>query len=303
LLIADPGQHIIWSLDLANRKLTTLVGNGSVGNLDAQGSKSSFNHPTGIVVTQNNIVYVSDTYNHRIRTFSLDDPLVMVSNYVGTGQRGFADDRGFPYMLCEPMGLALSRGIGINTNTLYIADHCNHLIRHVGTRGIINKYAGGDAGQQGYQDGLSARFNHPSALIFDALNNIYIADTDNHRIRRIDTSRRVSTISGDGQPGTRDGMYFEGNISNPQLNKPSDIAIDKYNQLFIVDTQNHRIRKINLQNNTTTTIAGSNRGFLDGSCNKALFSYPGGIAIDSEGHIYIGDTENQSIRIIVDKSN
>ncbi len=146
---------------------------------------------------------------------------------------------------------------------------------------------------QGFADGTStvAQFNRPSGIAIDSKNNVYVADYDNHKIRKITSNGVVTTLAGSTQ-GFADGT---GNLA--QFNYPSGVAIDSEDNVYVVDSGNHKIRKIT-PNGVVSTIAGSTGGFTDGEASTAQFFYPYGLAIDSKNNIYVADASNHKIRKI-----
>ena len=158
------------------------------------------------------------------------------------------------------------------------------------------------AGQPGISSstngaGSAARFRAPGDVATDNFNtgNIYVADTDNHTIRKITLSGTVTTLAGlAGTSGSSDGLG-----SAARFNNPSGLAVDVVGNIFVADTDNHTIRMITPAGNVVTLagLAGSN-GSADGSASSARFNHPSGIAVDSQGNIYVADTGNDTIRKI-----
>ncbi len=183
---------------------------------------------------------------------------------------------------------------------LYLAETASHVIRKVDTTGTITIIAG--TGTQGFSGdsgpATAAQLDSPQGLAIDTANNLYISDTHNHRIRRLNlTTGIITTIAGSSAPG------FDGD-NNPavtaHLNLPTAIAIDSANNLYIADTQNHRIRRLNLTTGIITTIAGNGtQGFSgdSGSAANASIDSPTGLAVDSTS-LYLADTHNHRIRKI-----
>lgn len=190
-------------------------------------------------------------------------------------------------------------GIAIDTNgTLYIADTDNHVIRKL--QGEAFSIIGGSVGNSGITDGIGAdaRFSSPSGITVDADGNVYIADTGNHRIRRMDTAGNVTTYAGTGAVEHADGP-------NATFNAPQGIVVDKDGNLYVADTGNHIIRRIDTARNTVTLVGKPTySGYNNASGQEARFSFPKGIAINAEGMIFIADTGNNTIRKFnpVDKS-
>lgn len=180
---------------------------------------------------------------------------------------------------------------------LYIADLNNHVIRKVDLAGIVTTVAG--TGEQGFAgDGgpaTGAQLDSPAGVAVDAAGNIYIADTHNQRLRRV-SNGTITTIAGTGVPGfSGDG----GAAASAQLSTPSALALDAGGNIYIADTDNHRIRRIS--GATITTVAGNGeQGFSGdgGAATAAGIDSPNGVAIDASGRIYIGDTHNQRVRVV-----
>jgi sugar lactone lactonase YvrE len=156
----------------------------------------------------------------------------------------------------------------------------------------------GDSGFGGdFGDALSAQLNAPSAVAVDVLRNLYIADTRNNRIRRVDTDRRISTIAGTGSPGfSGDG----GPAVAAQLNQPLGVAVDVQGNLYIADTLNQRIRKVDLFGRISTIAGTGSNGFSGdgGPAVQAQLSRVVGLAVDFFGNVYAADVDNNRIRKI-----
>jgi gliding motility-associated-like protein len=220
----------------------------------------------------------------------------IINTIAGTGTVGYSGDGGpaISAAIHWPRGLAID-----GSGNIYIADSYNHRIRKIMVAtGIINSIAG--TGTQGYSgDGgpaISAQFNYPYGIALDGFGNIFVADESNNRIRKINTSGIITTVAGTGIPGfSGDG----GLATSATLNSPFSVAVDLAGNIYIVDSANSRIRKIN-SGGIITTIAGTGSGFSGdgGPANLAKLNYPTGIALDLAGNIYIADLENNRIRMI-----
>lgn len=157
----------------------------------------------------------------------------------------------------------------------------------------VDTFAGD--GFDGFADGVgpAARFNLPWGVACDELGNLYVADSANHRIRKITPDGTVSTLAGDGVSGYLDGEALEARFSYPR-----DLAIDRNGALYVADNGNNRIRKISAQGMVTTLSGDGVRGFYDGPRVYARYSLPNGIVVDAAGHCYVTDTTNYRIRKI-----
>jgi len=204
--------------------------------------------------------------------------------------------------------------VALPDGRLLVSDSSNHMLR-VLTVDKVSAYSGLNLGEDeetmplgGYNDaGLAkAAFDTPSGLAIDAQGNIYVADSNNHAIRKISKDGAVSTLAGNGRLGLSDGV---GVIAT--FYKPSDIAVDSKGNVYVADTLNHVIRKITSDGTVTTVTAPSTRiveyfpgvvetagDFLDGAIASAKFNEPSGLAIDDKGNLYVSDRGNQRIRYI-----
>ena len=157
----------------------------------------------------------------------------------------------------------------------------NHSIRKITTSGVVSTLAGST---YGYTDGTgtSAQFNSPIGVAVDGAGNVYVADENNHRIRKITTSGVVSTLA-----GSTSG-YTDGTGTSAQFNYPNGVAVDGAGNVYVADLVNHRIRKITASG-VVSTLAGSASGYTDGTGTSAQFSYPTGVAVDGAGNVYVAD--------------
>ncbi len=190
--------------------------------------------------------------------------------------------------------------------TIYISDTLNHRIRKVDTKGIISTIAGnGTEGFSGDGDAAThASLHSPGGIYVDKSGNLYIADTFNHRIRKVDTKGTISTIAGNGTEGfSGDG----GPATLASLLKPWDVTVDQEGNIYIADTFNHRIRRVDVQLGVITTVAGSGptgegKGDYSGDggpATRARLWRPRGICVDQSGkNLYIADTLNYRIRLV-----
>ena len=218
-----------------------------------------------------------------------------VSTYAGS-TLGYVDGDTAVAKFGGPFGLCID-----DADNLYIADADNNCIRKITSAGIVSTYAG--TGVAGYADGVatSAQFKAPSDLCIDNAGNVYVSDFENQRIRKIDITGNVTTIAGNGNIG-----FVDGNNADAEFDYPRGIVMDSEGNLFISDSWNHRIRKINLADSIVSTFAGGgiNTGvssigdLVDDSDTSARFYTPSGLAIDGEDNIYVADAYNHRIRMI-----
>ena len=263
--------------------VTTLAGS-TIGFVDGTGSSAQFNYPFGVAVDSSGTVYVGDYGNHRIRKIT---PAGVVTTLAGSGTPGFADGTGSSAQFNYPRGVAVD-----SSGTVYVADSSNHRIRKITSAGVVTTLAGSTAGFAD-ETGSIAQFNGPFSVAVDSSGTVYVADTNNNRIRKITSAGVVTTLAGSGTQGFADGTG-----SAAQFYNPYGVAVDSSGTVYVGDIYNQRIRKIT-STGVVTTLAGSGTaGFADGTGSSAQFSYPYGVAVDSSGTVYVGDDGNSRIRRI-----
>jgi len=300
LYFADTSNHRVRRVDAASGIITTVAGNGSQGFSGDGGPATAarLRFPRGVAVAANGDVYIADTGNHRIRLVSATD--ARISTLAGDGAAADAGDGSLATAasLNEPRGVALDA-----SDRLTIADTGNHRIRRVSAAGIIATIAGtGDSGFSG--DGgpaTSARLGFPGGIAYDVAGDLFIADTGNDRIRKVDISLgEIRTVAGNGSSGfSGDGA----GATNAKLKKPEAVALDAARHLYIADSENHRIRRVEHGTGTITTIAGTGVGIYDGdgvAAVSASLRSPSGIVVGATGDVFIGDSGNHRIRRVED---
>jgi len=264
--------------------VTTLAGTpGSAGWTDGPGTLARFYDLAGIAVGPGDIVYVADSGNQRIRRVATDGTVTTVA---GNGLAGFNDGPGDSAQFNYPQGVAVDA-----TGVVYVADTNNHRIRRVATDGTVSTIAGDGTAGLVNGTGTGARFNAPRGIAVNSSGSIYVADTGNSAVRVISPAGVVSTAAGDGTVGSNDSP-------NAHFNGLAGVAVDGASvYVYLADTGNHQIRRLD-SSNTVFTIAGADRGFVDGGAGAARFANPAGIAVDGAGHIVVADTTNSLVREI-----
>ena len=256
--------------------VTTLAGKtpALAGSADGIGGAARFDNPYGITLDGNGTVFVADTYNFIIRKITSG---AAVTTLAGSPQRyGLIDGVGAAARFWDPYGIAVDKA-----GNVYVADSSNNAIRKVTPSGEVTSYF------------ANPPFSLPSGVAVDAVGNIYVADQGNHMIRRIMPAGSETTLAGSvGKVGSSDGL---GSVA--RFNAPAALALDSSGNVFVADSQNCTIRKIT-PSGFVTTLAGlaMTNGSANGSGSVARFDNPTGIFVDAAGSIYVGDTDNNTIR-------
>ena len=292
LYIADAGNHRVRKVGL-DGKIRTLAGNGIANSAGNGGPATSavLDQPVGLAVDAAGTVYVADQQEHRVRQVS---PSGTIQTRVGTGEAGFSGDDGAAgaALLRTPTGLAVD-----SSGNLYVADSGNHCVRRVTRNGIITTVAGngtpGFAGDGGPAGAASLFF--PTGVAEDGTGNLYIADTGNHRVRKVSASGTISTVAGDGIPTfAGDG----GQAVAASLLAPTGVALDSAGNLYLAEPAGQRLRKVDRTGTITTFAGNGTRGLAGdgGPAVQASFNMPFGVAADSAGNVYIADQLNSRVR-------
>jgi uncharacterized protein (TIGR03437 family) len=261
--------------------ITTVAGDGNFGyNGDGMTPASAWlNGPNGLTVDSAGNIFIADTGNGRIRKVAGGS----IATVAGNGSFGYNGDNiaATSAELTSPSGVAVD-----SAGTLYIADLGNHRVRKV-SAGIITTVAG--TGTSGYNGdnipAVSAELDAPWGVALDASGNLYIADTDNNRIRKV-AGGLITTVAGDA------GFAYAGDnvaATSTSLYAPFGVALDASGNLYIADTVNYRLRKVS--GGTITTLAGGGTPVgQNGPAINAQLESPLGIAVDPSGNLYIADT-------------
>ena len=292
LYIADSQNHRIRKVTTSGI-ISTVAGTGTAGYSGdgVAATTANLNNPVGVTVDGTGNLYIADALNHRVRKVATSG---IITTVAGNGTAGFSGDgaAATTATLNTPAGVTVD-----GTGNFYVSDQNNHRIRMVSTTGIITTVAGtGTAGYSG--DGVAANtasLNSPAGLTVDGSGNLYIADQNNHRIRKVSAGGTIATVAGDGI-----GIYNGdgGAATTTSLYSPSGVMIDGMGNLYIADALNHRVRKV-ATSGIITTVAGNgtvNYGGDGGPATTASLYNPVGVAFDGTGNFYIADQQNHRIR-------
>ncbi|NBC64870.1 MAG: hypothetical protein GVY07_04280 [Bacteroidetes bacterium] len=236
LYIADSSNHAI-RIVTQNGRVETYSGVGLSGDQDGPREQARFTSPADLAISSNLTIYIADGLNYKIRKISNDG---IVSTVSGTGVQGFNDGTPERAQFALPVSIALGPG----EEYLYVADFFGHRIRKVEiSTGNVSTVAGN--GQAGFADGdvLEARLNRPAGIDVGKDGTIYFSDSANHAIRMI-RDNTVSTLAGNGELGSADGVG-----ADAQFNKPYHLVLSKAETfLYISDWENHLVRRLRLRN-------------------------------------------------------
>jgi uncharacterized protein (TIGR03437 family) len=275
--------------------ISTVAGNGvNAGTGDGgPATAASLSDVSGVAVDPAGNLYIADDSNRRIRKVS---PSGIITTIAGVGVQGFSGDGGpaTAAMLGRAEALALD-----SAGNLYFADSVNQRIRKIDVNGVITSIAG--TGVDGYTgDGgpaTAAQLGFPIGVAVDSGGNVYIADGDNNRVRKVTPAGIISTVAGNG-----DGAFAGdgGPAIDASINIPSDVAVDAAGNLYIADAGNNRIRRVDTSGNITTVAGTDDNGYSGdgGAATQAMLNYPWGLGVDPSGEVYIGDRVNSRVRTL-----
>jgi ribosomal protein L7/L12/sugar lactone lactonase YvrE len=315
-------------LQLRHVNVRTIAGSGKKGYADGVGTAAQFNSPKGIAIDRRGVIYIADDGNRRIRTIGPDGA---VATLVGNG-RIFGSSRDGPL---DVAGLLSPEAVDFDTQgILYVAevgrvrrihpngvvdtiDHEFDAIRGLAVtadgsvyisqancllvlqpQGKVHRIGqGGD--RPGYKDGPpdKAQFSFPCGLATDAGGNVYVADAGNHRVRKITPNGEVTTVAGDTNWLGRGG-YEDGTAGQARFMSPRGICLDSAGRVFVADTDNHRIRRIDPDGMVVTVAGSGERGDSDGPVLTAQFNKPRDLALGADGTLYVVDSDNHCVRAI-----
>jgi sugar lactone lactonase YvrE len=292
LFIADKGNNQIRKVTPAG-VVSTVSGTLLAGSANATkiGDAASYNGPTGVVVDALGNIFVADFGNHTIRKIATTGAVTLFAGVSGSSGNNnaiipaTATTKAINPRFNNPAGLAIDA-----TGNLYVADYSNNLIRRISAiDGSISTIAGKSVGNV---DGVgtAASLNGPRAIAIDAAGSLYVADANNHSIRKIDLTGAVTTIAGNGKAGNNDGTGKAASFSHP-----SGITIDNAGNLFVADAGNNLVRKITPAG-VVTSVAGSGYYSL-----VTPFNGPSAVAADNAGNVYIANTLGNLIQAVAVK--
>lgn len=308
-LSADGTVYIVdWNNHRVRRivddKVETVVGTGELGPAnDGVALEQQLNHPTNVTFDAEGGMIIAGWHNSKVKRLDLATGLL--ENLAGTGARSFGGDGGpgSEAILDLPSSVVVDA-----VGNIMISDQANYRIRLLEPNGTINTICGdGTPGYSGDEGpAMEAQLNAPKGqaaapaarIDLDSNDRIVIADTSNHAIRLVDNDGTIRTIAGTGTAGySGDG----GLATEAQFNAPSDVAVAPDGSIYVADTMNHAIRKIDTEGIITTFAGTGQRGFSGdgGPPEEAQLDRPYGVFAAANGDVYIADTHNQRIRQVI----
>jgi len=270
---------------VTNYTVTTLAGNGSQAFANGTGTNATISEATGVAVDGSGNLYVAHpNYIRKITSNGL------VTTVAGNGFNGFANGVGTNATFRSPYGVAVD-----GSGNVYVADTGNHVIRKIDASGNVTTFAG--VGIEGFSNGTrtNALFRNPQGVAVDGTGNVYVADMGNHVIRKIDANGNVTTHAGRayfyGSTKNGEGIsgFWNGNGTNALFQTPRGVAVDGSGNVYIADTGNNAIRKIDTSGNVTT---------LEGYGPNGNGIGPYGVAVDGFGNVYVAGGHVNAIRKI-----
>ncbi|MEX2416323.1 MAG: stalk domain-containing protein, partial [Paenibacillaceae bacterium] len=300
--------------------VSTVSGNGEFGSTNGATADALYRAPQGIALATDGSIFVADTQSHLIRQVKEDQVttfagLTLDLDELGLPEGGISDGKKEQSVFQDPKGMVVdARG------NLFIADNSNNAIRKIDSAGNVTTIAGNPEGLQGFADGKGqlALFNQPSDVVVASNGTLYVTDTLNHAIRSITAQGVVATLNAESIRSVEifDGVvelagdFKDGKLSEALFNEPTGLALDAKGNLYVSDTGNQLIRYIDLAAGTVSTVAGGTEAvltetslyaeadFINGVAAEAKFNFPKGLALSSEGGLYIADSQNNAIRYL-----
>ncbi len=295
-LLCSIAAALAWGQTAPVFTISTIAGNGTAGFSGDGGAatQAQLYLPSAAVFVGGSL-YIADQVNDRLRIVSGGN----MNTLAGTGTAGYSGDGKAATLaeLFDPVGLVVD-----SSGNVYFSDTRNQVVRKITTAGVISTYAGNNAEGAGFSgdtgSSMNAQLNNPSGLALDKAGNLYIADAANNKIRIATPGNVINTFAGNF---FGDFLGDGGPALQAELNNPEGVAVDAAGNVYIADTANNRIRLVTLDGNIHTVAGNGTAGFAGdkGQATNAELNHPEGVAADAAGNIYIADTFNQRIRMVL----
>lgn len=277
-------ESTISSFETKKDQAVSTVAGSTAGFNNGTSTNAKFNRPVGIARDTNGNLFIADNNNHIIRKITPNGVVTTLAGSVGNS--GSADGTGTSAKFNSPTDIVIDA-----LGNLFVSDFQNHKIRKITPNGVVTTFAGSGAAGNTNGQGTAAQFNRPYGLALDG-STLYVAETGNHKIRRVTAGGTVSNYAGSIQGN------LNGTLTSARFNSPTSLAIHN-NILYVVESFGNRIRKI--ENNQVTNFVGSSDGApgnVDGTGTDARFKAPEGITVDANGNLFITERGNHQIRKI-----
>jgi sugar lactone lactonase YvrE len=265
--------------------VSTFAGSGTSGFTNGTGTAAKLNSPVALTVGASGNLFVVESGNNAVRKITAS---AVVTILAGSGTWGSTNGSGLAASFHYPYGIAADA-----SGNLYVGDSFNNKIRKITPAGAVTNFAG--SGTAGATNGssLTAKFDGPQGTAVDAAGNVYVADGNNHLIRKITPTGVVTTVAGSGVAGSADGVGTAASFSYP-----SAVALDAAGNIYVADFNNNKIRHITTAGIVTTLAGTGGYTSVDGPGSIATFNLPSGICVDAAGNVYVADMGNHKIRKI-----
>ncbi|MNL00045.1 Serine/threonine-protein kinase PknD [compost metagenome] len=283
LLIGDWSNNLLRKIS-PEADVTTFAGNGVLASVDGNGLNASFKDLTSFTVDATDTAFVADAQGHRIRKVT---PAADVTTVAGNGTNTTTDGNGTAATFNTPISVAVDAA-----GNLYVLEYFGGVVRKITPSGDVTTLAG--SSPRGFADGTgsAAKFGLGYNMAIDASGNLYVADSSNHRIRKITPTGVVTTLAGTGTPGATDGPGNSATFSDPR-----GVAVDADGNVYVADFGSSLLRRITPAG-VVSTLAGQEgvTGGQDGIGAAATFNQPQGLTINAAGTLYVADTFGNLIR-------
>ena len=293
IYIPDTYHNCIRKVD-PQGNVSTFAGSGSYGNTDAAAKNATFSEPAGACIDHEGNLFIADWDGNKIRKIDTNGD---VHTIAGIDSSGYKNGRVEEAMFCAPRSCCVD-----HKGDIYVGDCWNHCIRKITSDGMVSTLAGGGQpyvyfNDGGWKDGngLEARFNAPCGLDVDQYGNIYVADANNNRIRKISPEGVVCTIAGSVDAEGNSAGFKDGHIDSAQLSVPTELIVDDDGCIFIADTYNNCIRLLSPDGFLTTIAGNGEKGYKDGA--QSICDSPRGLAL-VHGDLYFFDYYNHRLRCV-----
>ena len=273
--------------------IDTLAGTGVAGFSGDNGPANAarLDQPGDVAIDAAGNVYIADLNNSRVRRVAVDGT---ITTFAGTGVSGLSGDNGpaTAARLANPVGLDLDAA-----GNLYVADFDNHTVRKITPGGTISRVAG--TGTQGYSGdngpATAARMSSPADVAVDGAGNVFIAEFNGHRVRKVSPGGTITTVAGTGTQGY---SGTDGPATAAQMSSPAGVDVDSSGNLFVAEFGNHVIREVDAAGTITRVAGVALAGFAGdgGPATSAQIDSPSRVSLSPDGDFYVSDWGNHRVR-------